>query len=116
MNAYEKLIKTMRNEAKNGVSGSSYGLATITDTGLTYNGMDFEDDDILYADYLTKPRLTTLDFLIKKEQPYEETHHNHDWKDKSEYIEPLAAGDVVFGILIKADDDEKFLALCRIGG
>ena len=50
MNPYEKLIKTMREEAKNGVDMTSFGLATMTgEKTLTYNGMEFEEDDCLFV-------------------------------------------------------------------
>jgi hypothetical protein len=119
MNPYEKLIKTMREEAKNGVDMTSFGLATMTgEKTLTYNGMEFEEDDCLFADHLLKPRLEVLDFENKKNIPIpdDEEHHYHKWKDNSTYIEPLKSGDTVFGILIDTDDDQKFLVLCRVGG
>ena len=118
MNPYEKLIKTMRQEAANGVESASFGLATMTGAkSLTYNGMEFDDDDCLFADHLLKKRVNKLDFKINDDTPSEHTgHHVHTWEDKSEYITPLKIGDVVFGILIDTDDDKKFLVLCRIGG
>lgn len=118
MDAFEKMIKTMREEAKKGVKLPSFGLAEMTGAdSLIYHGMKFEADDILVADHLTKKRLTKLDFEIKREYPIEDTeHHYHKWEDKSEYIKPLKSGDVVFGFLINADDDEKFLVMCRVGG
>ena len=115
MNGYEKLIMTMRKEAKNGVNETSFGLAEMTgEKTLSYNGMDFDEDDVLFADHLLKPRLEVLDFELKKNIPLpdDDEHHYHKWKDESTYIEPLKSGDVVFGLLV----DEKFLVLCRIGG
>ena len=115
MNGYEKLIMTMRKEAKNGVNETSFGLAEMTgEKTLTYNGMDFDEDDLLFADHLLKPRLEVLDFENKKNIPLpdDESHHYHKWEDKSTYIEPLKSGDIVFGLMI----DEKFLVLCRVGG
>lgn len=118
MNAYEKLLKTMREEAANGVASSSYGLATMTGTdSLNYKSMEFEADDCLFADHLLEKRLKKLDFDIEDNEPSEhEGKHIHPWTDKSEYIPKLKSGDVVFGILIDTDDDQKFLVLCRIGG
>ena len=118
MNPYEKLIKTMRQEAANGVTPASYGLATMTGAdSLTYNGMEFESEDCLFADHLLEKRLKKLDFKIGDNEPSEhEGKHIHPWTDKSEYIPKLKSGDVVFGILIDTDEDQKFLVLCRIGG
>lgn len=119
MNPYEKLIKTMRDEAKNGVNMASFGLATMTSANsLTYNGMEFEEDDILVADYLTQDLITKVDFTIGDNAPSEhEGYHVHPWTDKSKKIKKLKENDLVFGIIIDADDDDqKFLILCRIGG
>jgi len=118
MNPYEKLIKTMREEAKNGVDMASFGLAEMTGAdSLTYNGMEFEADDCLFADHLLEKRLKNLDFEIGDDEPSEhEDHHIHPWTDKSEYITELQSGDTVFGILIDTDEDQKFLVLCRVGG
>lgn len=117
MDGYEKLIMVMRGEAKKGVPGSSYGLAVMAGAdSLTYNGMSLDADDIVFADYLTKKRVNKLDFDIEKEEELPEGHHNHKWTDKSTYIKPLKEGDVVFGIMLDVDDEQKFLVLCRIGG
>lgn len=118
MNPYEKIIKTMRNEANNGVEKSSFGLAVMTGAdSLTYNGMEFEAEDCLFADHLLEKRLKNLDFKINDDTPSEnEGHHVHPWTDKSKYIPALKSGDTVFGILISTDEDQKFLVLCRIGG
>jgi len=119
MNPYEKLIKTMREEAKNGVDSTSFGLATMTSaTTLSYNGMEFEEDDILISDHLTQDIVTKVDFTIDDNTPSEhEGYHVHPWTDKSKKIKKLKRDDLVFGILIDADDDDqKFLVLCRIGG
>lgn len=117
MNGYEKLIMIFRDEAKKSVPGSSYGLAVMTgDDTLSYNGLELDSDDVVFADYLTKKRLTKLDFEINQEEPLPESHHNHEWTDKSTYIKSLKEGDVVFGIMLDVDDEEKFLVLCRIGG
>ena len=114
MDAYEKMIMTMRNEAQNSVQGSSFGLAVMTGTDtLTYNGLELDADDILIADHLTMRRLSRLDFSIQSSGG---TSHSHGWTDQSEYIEPLAEGDIVFGVMIESDDDQKFLVLCRVGG
>ena len=77
MNPYEKLIKTMREEAKNGVNMASFGLATMTGAkSLVYNGMDFDADDCLFADHLLKKRVNKLDFNIDDDTPSEhEGHH-----------------------------------------
>lgn len=118
MNPYEKLIKTMREEAKNGVDSISMGLATMTgEKTLTYNGMEFDEDDILFSDHLTQKIMKKVDFTIGDNTPSEhEGYHVHPWTDKSKYISKLDEGDLVFGILIDTDDDQKFLVLCRIGG
>lgn len=109
----------MREEAKNGVDSTSFGLATMTSaTTLTYNGMEFEEDDILISDHLTQDIVTKVDFTIDDNTPSEhEGYHVHPWTDKSKKIKKLKRDDLVFGILIDADDDDqKFLVLCRIGG
>lgn len=117
MNGYEKLIMILRDEAKKSVPGASYGLAVMTSSDtLTYNGLSLDADDIVFADHLQKKRLCKLDFEIDHEENLPEGHHNHGWEDKSTYIKPLKEGDVVFGIMLNVDDDEKFLVLCRIGG
>lgn len=118
MNPYEKLIKTMREEAKNGVDSISMGLATMTgEKTLTYNGMEFDEDDILFSDHLTSRAVKKVDFTIEDNVASpNEGYHRHPWTDKSKYMSKLDEGDVVFGILIDTDDDQKFLVLCRIGG
>jgi hypothetical protein len=118
MNPYEKLIKTMREEAQNGVDSVSMGLATMTgEKSLTYNGMEFDEDDLLFADHLTTRAVKKVDFTIEDNVASpNEGYHRHPWTDKSKYISKLDEGDVVFGILIDTDDDQKFLVLCRIGG
>mgnify|MGYP006908893465 CR=1 FL=1 len=91
MNPYEKLIKTMREEAKNGVDSISMGLATMTgEKTLTYNGMEFDEDDILFSDHLTQKIVKKVDFTIGDNTPSEhEGYHVHPWTDKSKYISKL---------------------------
>lgn len=117
MDAYEKIIKTMRDEASKEINMPSFGFAEMTsEKSLIYNGLDFDEDDVIFADYLLSPPVRKVDFEITQEQTYHETHHNHGWTDKSKNVEKLRAGDTVFGIMVDYDEDEKFLVLCRIGG
>lgn len=117
MDAYEKMLKTIREESEKAVKLPSYGIAEMTgEKTLTYNGMEFDEEDVIVADYLTERSVKTVDFTINQEQPLGEGHHNHTWTNKSVYRPKLKSGDVVFGFLIDYEDDEKFLILCRIGG
>lgn len=118
MDAYEKLIKTMRNEAAQGISLPSYGLAVMTsETTLSYNGLELEADDIIIPDHLAIKVVKKVDFEIEDDVPSPNVdHHRHTWKDKSKFTELLAEGDVVFGFMIEQDDEQKFLIVCRIGG
>ena len=126
MNAYEKIIKTMREEAKNGVDLPSFGFAEMTsETSLNYNGLDFEEDDIVFAEHLkTREVKVTLNKTIETEkypEPEEEPGHKHKVKinlnkEKVKVTTTLKEGDVVFGFIVDYDDDEKFLVLCKVGG
>lgn len=120
MDAYEKIIKTMREEAgkEAGDMLPSFGLAEMTgEKTLSFNGLDFDEEDVLFADYLLNRAIKKVDFTIGDDTPSEnEGHHVHPWTDKSKYMSKLAAGDTVFGFIIDDDDDEKFLVLCRVGG
>lgn len=118
MDAYEKLLKTMRAEAKQGIDLPSYGLAVMTsDTTLTYNGLELEEDDIIIPDHLTTKTVKKVDFTIEDNAPSpNEGYHRHPWTDKSEYTDEIGEGDIVFGFMIEQDDEQKFLIVCRIGG
>lgn len=117
MNAYEKLIMTIREESAKEVDLPSFGFATMTgEKTLNYNGLDLDEDDVIFADSLLTPAVKKVDFEITQEQTYHETHHNHGWTDKSKTMGKLNEGDTVFGIMVDYEDDEKFLVLCRVGG
>lgn len=118
MDAYEKLIKTMRNEAKQGIDLPSYGLAVMTsETSLSYNGLELEEDDIIIPDHLSQKVVKKVDFTIEDNVSSPNIgYHRHPWTDNSQYTRLLKEGDVVFGFMIEEDDDQKFLIVCRIGG
>ena len=131
MDAFEKIIMTMRNEAKNGVESSSFGIAEMTsENTLSYNGLDLEEDDIIIPDHL-KEREIEATVEVKTESVADHSHplspgstgdaggHYHDIKLEKKKVkigQGLKEGDSVFGIMIEYDDDEKFLILCKIGG
>ena len=118
MDAYEKLIKTMRNEAQQGIELPSYGIATMTGLdSLSYNGLELEADDIIIPEHLSEKLVKKVDFTIEDNVASpNEGYHRHPWTDKSKCIEALKEGDTVFGFMIDEDDEQKFLVLCRIGG
>ena len=115
MNAYEKLLMTMRTEAGRSVKTASAGLAVMTgDRTLSYNGLELEEEDILIADHLKVKRMKQFDLEIRESYGSSEVMHTHGWVDHSEYIEPLKEGDIVYGTMLGTEDDRKFLVLCRI--
>ena len=118
MDAYEKLIKTMRDEASKGVDMPSYGMAVMTGAdSLSYNGLELEVDDIIIPDHLAIKWATEVDIEVDDDvSSPNEGHHRHTWTDKTTYTKPLEEGDIVFGFMITEDDDQKFLIMCRIGG
>ena len=118
MDAFEKLIKTMRNEARQGIDLPSFGLAVMTSaTSLSYNGLELEEDDIIIPDHLKHKVVKKVDFTIEDNVSSPNIgYHRHPWSDQSQYTTTLAEGDTVFGFMIEQDDEPKFLVLCRIGG
>lgn len=96
MNAYEKLIKTMRTEgARDNPTGLVLGEVTRgVEKGLRVKigSLTYEGDDLLVAEHLTQKSLVKLGFTIQESQG---APHTHAWTDKSEYIKPLEKGDKV---------------------
>ena len=131
MDAYEKLIMTMRNEAAKEIDLPSFGFAEMTsESSLNYNGLDFDEDDIIIADHLVE-REVEVTATAKTESVEDHSHplspgstgsaggHYHDIKLNKKKVKihsDLKEGDTVFGFMVDYEDDEKFLILCKVGG
>ena len=68
------------------------GMMTSGNTCEVEGLGEFQADELLFLEIMTRQTLTNLDFKIKKGGG--ETH-SHDWEDKSDYLKPLKKGDIV---------------------
>lgn len=111
-NPYEKLIRMMQEQ---GATNNSAEVQTAVMTGpksCKVGELPLSGSDLLIAEHLTKPVLTKLEIEISEEvTPTTGTKHTHKWTDKSEYIEPLKAGDVV---AITRLSDDQYAILGRL--
>ena len=110
MNGYEKIINTIRSEArKNGKHTISLKIGVMTSRKSCKIGqIELDKDDIYVSEHLTKKVLNKLDFQIESSGG---TSHTHKWTDKSEYFSPLKKGDVV---LIAQISNLKFVILDKL--
>ena len=88
MNGYEKIINTIRSEArKNGKHTISLKIGVMTSPKSCKIGqIELDKDDIYVSEHLTKKVLNKLDFQIESSGG---TSHTHKWTDRSEYFSPL---------------------------
>ena len=109
MNAYEKIIKTMRSEAGRTKQGFALKIAEMTSPNSCKIGqIELDKDDIYVSEHLTKRVLNKLDFNIESSGG---TSHVHKWSDKSEYFSPLKKGDIV---LVAQISNLKFVIIDKL--
>lgn len=108
MDAYEKIIRTMRSEgSRNNPESIRLGrMASATSCKL--GNIELDADDFYVSEHLTKKSLVELHASTTGSGG--ETH-SHGVVDDSEYLQPLKAGDLVLVLKIS---EEKYVIIDRV--
>ena len=107
INPYEKIIKTMREEASRNAPRTLQLGEMISLTSVEIGELTFEDDELLFSEHLLHDSVTK----VEKVHDTEVIDGQPVMVNKSEVLTKLAAGDTVLCYVI---DDETCVIIDKV--